>query len=295
MNRAVFEDGAAYVLQAATRLGIEQQINSTVVTNGSILDDSLLSTFKKERVTVVVGLDGPEVADNKLRKPGSDAPSSEVVIANIKKMLAKGVHVCLSTALTPTNLSSASSFGKAFQTLGVKQFGFNLLRGKHLLQIICRSQLDDYYKQAVDSVVTNFLSQGDADFEYQMARRHKAFHGKPFFPTDCFAYGNQFVVHPDGTVNNCPFIPYGGCKLQDLHCYTDFLSLPEIQNFRKRLPLFNPLCQECDAKSICGGGCGWNTLELNGDLLAIDKGACLLTKAAFEVLFTSACQTTVDT
>lgn len=56
------------------------------------------------------------------------------------------------------------------------------------------------------------------------------------------------------------------------------------QQWRARLPLYNPACTPCDAKSICGGGCAWNALELKDDPLAIDDAMCLLTRKVFDQL-----------
>ena len=59
---------------------------------------------------------------------------------------------------------------------------------------------------------------------------------------------------------------------------------PVAQQWRARLPLYNPACAPCDAKSICGGGCAWNALELKDDPLAIDDAMCLLTRKVFDQL-----------
>ena len=59
------------------------------------------------------------------------------------------------------------------------------------------------------------------------------------------------------------------------------------RRWRGRLPLYNSECAPCDAKSICGAGCAWNALELQGDPLALDDAMCLLTRKVFDRLIWS--------
>jgi uncharacterized protein len=105
-----------------------------------------------------------------------------------------------------------------------------------------------------------------------------------YFPTDCNGYGNQLVIDPRGQIGHCPFLPADPDSVHTAPAGFRINRQPTARQWRARLPLYNPACTPCDAKSICGGGCAWNAIELKNDPLAIDDAMCLLTRKVFDQL-----------
>lgn len=276
-------------IAALKRTGkLPANIRVMLSSNGSLFDDELVSVFAKTSTWVAIGCDGPAEYHNAFRVDTYGAPTFELVRLAIAKLVTAGVTAYLSVSITPQNLNAISSFSTIFKSYGVTGFGFNILRGRLLLSLVGGDQLEKYFDDAVQGIMANYAAHPeDRSFEYQMHRKASCYFQKNFFPTDCNGYGNQLVIRPDGSIGTCPFLEN---TIGNVQCLDDKFQQNHAalsQEWRTRLPIFNPECHSCDAKSICGGGCAWNSQELNGNLHAIDKGMCKLNKAAFAHLIWS--------
>ncbi len=270
-------------LQAAGTLP-RHNISLMLCTNGVLVDRQLARFFVDHRVSVAVGCDGPAEAHDAIRRDTNGNATYAQVAEAIHTLVAEGVTTFASASITPHNVAAIDGFSDFFAGLGVTKFGFNFLRGKLLFRLVPRERLEEYYEAATDGVLRNFDNFGGRHLEYQLERKHLAMLERRYFPTDCNGYGNQLVIEPNGQIGNCPFIRGGMANVH--HVADDFRirEHPTVQRWRERLPLHNPDCAPCDAKSICGAGCAWNALELKGDPLALDDAMCLLTRKVFDRL-----------
>ncbi len=84
------------------------------LTNGTILPDTLLDTFReaRDRVTLCVSLDGHTVAMNRMRQApgGMKASTLESILENILRLLQAGVPVEIQTVLSEANCDSLASW-----------------------------------------------------------------------------------------------------------------------------------------------------------------------------------------
>lgn len=261
-----------------------QNLTTMVCTNGVLISQQIASFFRHHRVSVAVGCDGPADDHDAVRRDIHGNATYSQVEAAIKTLVTENVTTFASASITPQNMPRISSFSDFFAGLGVAKFGFNFLRGQLLFRLVAPDQFEAYYEQATDGVLANFDNFGQRHLEYQIERRHMAMLERRYFPTDCNGYGNQLVIDPGGQIGNCPFISADLPSVQSVPGDFRVRSLQAAQQWRSRLPLYNPACVPCDAKSICGGGCAWNALELKGDALAIDDAMCLLTRKVFDQL-----------
>lgn len=271
-------------LQATGDLPTRDRLSLMVCTNGVLLDRRLARFFRDHGISVAVGCDGPAEHHDAIRRDTDGNATFAQVSAAIRTLVEEGVTTFASAAITPQNMHAIEHFSTFFEGLGVAKFGFNFLRGKLLYRLVPPDQLADYYERATDGVLRNFDNFGEQHLEYQLERKHLAMLERRYFPTDCNGYGNQLVVEPTGQVGNCPFIRGDMANVHDAGPDFRIRTQPVVRQWRARLPLYNPSCAPCDAKSICGGGCAWNALELKGDPLALDDGACMLTRKVFDQL-----------
>lgn len=279
-------DAIIFVLEEIANLKsagkIPQNVRVMLSSNGSLFDKELVHILARTSTLVAVGCDGPDEYHNSMRVDNSGATTYDTVRSAIAALVDAGVVTYLSVSVTPRNIQAISSFSTVFKSYGVAGFGFNILRGKLLVSLVGSDQLDKYFDDAVQGIIDNYITHpDDQSFEYQMHRKASAYFQKRFFPTDCNGYGNQLVIRPDGSIGTCPFLEDTLGNVQRLSAEFHEAHARLSRKWRNRLPIFNPECRSCDAKSICGGGCAWNSHELNGDLSAIDKGMCKLNKAAF--------------
>ncbi len=262
-------------------------LNLMVCTNGVLVDRELASFFSDHGVSVAVGCDGPADAHDSIRRDTDGNATYSQVVAAIWTLVDEGVTTFASASITPHNLSAIDGFSDFFAGLGVAKFGFNFLRGKLLFRLVPREDLQEYYEAATDGVLRNLDNFGGQHLEYQLERKHLAMLERRYFPTDCNGYGNQLVIEPSGRIGNCPFIRGDMGSVHDVAEDFRIRDHPTAQRWRARLPLHNPECVPCDAKSICGGGCAWNALELKGDPLAVDDAMRMLTRKVFNQLIWS--------
>ncbi|MQB02221.1 MAG: radical SAM protein, partial [Actinobacteria bacterium] len=267
-------------LQAVGDLPTES-LSVMLCTNGVLVDRAVAAYMRDHRISVAVGCDGPAKAHDAIRRDTDGKGTYDEVATAVRTLVEEGVTTFASASITPHNLGIIDQFSAFFSGLGVAKFGFNFLRGRLLFRLVPQNELEQYYDAATDGVLRNFDNSGQRHMEYQVERKHLAFLERHYFPTDCNGYGNQLVIEPSGQIGNCPFIRGDMANVHDLHPDFRIRSQPVVQRWRARLPLYNPACSPCDAKSICGGGCAWNAMELKGDPLAIDDAMCLLTRKIF--------------
>jgi uncharacterized protein len=254
-----------------------------VCTNGVLISREIARFFRDQGVSVAVGCDGPAEDHNAIRRDTQGNATYTQVAAAITTLVSENVTTYASASITPHNLPRIGEFSRFFAGLGVAKFGFNFLRGKLLFRLVPPEQLAEYYEQASDGVVANYSDFG-RHLEYQVERKHMAMLERRYFPTDCNGYGNQLVIDPRGQIGYCPFLPADADSVDTAPADFRINQQPTALRWRARLPLYNTACAPCDAKSICGGGCAWNALELKGDPLAIDDAMCLLTRKVFDQL-----------
>jgi uncharacterized protein len=271
-------------LQQTGDLPQETNLSIMVCTNGVLVDQPMARYFREHGVSVAVGCDGPAAEHDAIRRDIHDNATYEQVETAIRILVDAGVTTFASASITPHNLERLGNFSEFFEGLGVAKFGFNFLRGKLLFRLVPSDQLQEYYERATDGVLANFDKAGGRHLEYQVERKHLAFLERRYFPTDCNGYGNQLVIEPTGQVGNCPFIRGTMANVNEIPENFRIHTQPLVQQWRARLPLNNPACLPCDAKSICGAGCAWNAEELKGDPLALDDVMCLLTRKIFDRL-----------
>jgi len=272
--------------QAAGTLPADR-LSIMVCTNGVLIDRKLARFFADHNVSVAVGCDGPAEVHDAIRRDTDGNDTYAQVETAIRTLVEEGVTTFASASITPHNLSAIDHFSSFFAGLGVAKFGFNFLRGKLLFRLVPCEDLERYYEAATEGVLNNFDNFDGQHLEYQLERKHLALLERRYFPTDCNGYGNQLVIEPNGQIGNCPFIRGNMANVRDAPGDFRIREDPTVQHWRGRLPLYNSECAPCDAKSICGAGCAWNALELQGDPLALDDAMCLLTRKVFDRLIWS--------
>jgi uncharacterized protein len=285
MNEPALTEAVRYIrqLQEAGDLPADN-LSIMVCTNGVLITTAIARFFRDHDVAVAVGCDGPAADHDAIRRDVDGRATYGQVAAAIKTLVAENVTTFASASITPHNLPRIDEFSNFFAGLGVTKFGFNFLRGKLLFRLVPPGGLAEYYEKATDGVLANFANFGRRHLEYQVERKHLAMLERRYFPTDCNGYGNQLVIDPRGQIGNCPFLSADADNVHSAPPGFRINRRPLAQQWRARLPLYNPACASCDAKSICGGGCAWNALELKDDPLAIDDAMCLLTRKIFDEL-----------
>ena len=283
LNKTTFQVTVEYIRSLRQANRISAQLQLLLVTNGVLIDESVIALCRDNAITVVIGLDGPNDA-NRLRVFPDGAESTTHALNAIHKLTAAGVRTCASVTVSPVNLRRVPEIASWLKSLGVSAFGFNFLRGRALLDFLVDSDLDQYHRKAAAAVINSFLAHGEVGFEYQINKKYRAFSAREFFPADCTCYGNQLVVQANSQMSHCPFVHAGLGDVRVATAAFDVASTSTVADWRRHLPFFNDAFDGCDAISLCGGGCAWGVRDSKGD---IDEGMRAFAEQVFDELIWS--------
>ncbi len=283
LNKPVIKRSLDYLKLKKDNGELPEKTNFMIATNGALVDEETVALCQKHGVTVMVGLDGPKASNDTLKIDGEDNGTFDRIVAAIKLLVAGGVRTFASTSITPFNIDQIDEYADFFKGLGVEKFGFNFLKGRLLLKIVGKENLDGYYRQASRCVIDQARKSGNSGFEYQMEKKQVAFDRQDFFPVDCTCYGNQLVIQPDGQVSNCPFYKAWLGRVSEVGKDFRIWNQSIVQEWRKRLPLYHP----GEAKAMCGGGCAWGSSELKGSPLATDDSSQIFSEEVLNELIWS--------
>lgn len=269
LNKPVIAASLEY-LEAQKATGkLPTRVQYMVATNGLLIDDAFVDLCLKYHVSVAVGLDGDASANDALKIDVEGRPTFDRIVRVIRQLVSAGVPTYASCSITPFNLDQVEEMSGLFRELGVKKFGFNFLRGQKLVELVGKSGVEEYYRQAAKAIIRHARVQVEPGFEFQMEKKALAYSRGDFFPLDCTCYGSQLVIQPDGQVSNCPFFKARLGDVQSLG--TDFRigNQPIVHEWRKRLPIYH----EGDAKALSGGGCAWGMVDQNLSSSVTDIGS----------------------
>jgi radical SAM protein with 4Fe4S-binding SPASM domain len=251
----------------------KKHLHILIPTNGSLINKEIIKLLKKYEIEVVIAIDGPQKINDYYRKNKNDHGTFKQVGKALKLLHKNRIKTFASIAITPVNLNKISTYSLLCKKYHIEQFGFNILKGKTVLEIIPRKNLKKYYTKAATEIIKNFTLSKNPDLEARMRDQYKAFYNGVFPPLDCGGCGTQLVIQPNGDISNCPFLNYNLGNIKTVNKNFKIGGTKIVKIFRQRLPLWNKLYNNDEAKSFNGGGCPWNVKELKGNILAKDDFA----------------------
>lgn len=283
LNKETIKVSLACLKMKKDAKALPLNVNFMIATNGILADDETIAVCKEYKVMVAVGLDGPKDLNDALRVDSDGNGTFDQTVASIKRLVQNGIRTFVSTSITPFNVDQISEYSSFFSGLGVEKFGFNFLKGRMLLKLVGSDGVEDYYRKASRGVIENARKQSRPGFEYQMEKKQASFDQRDFYPVDCTCYGNQLVIQPDGQVSNCPFHKAQLGHIKNTGSDFRIWNQPIVKEWRKRLPLYH----YGEAKAVSGGGCAWSSIELKGNLLAIDDSSQIFSEEVLNELIWS--------
>jgi len=253
-----------------------------VVTNGTLIRDEDIHFFKKHRVTLTFSIDGDEAATaNRVFPDGR--PAFDKITEAYKKCRDAGIDLNVACTLTPATIGNAQeSLRYLIHDLKIKNIGFNALLDNGLLRIP-----DGYDDDAANFVVeAGKILAANHITENRNARRRQVFERRQPCIYDCNAQGGrQIAIAPGGEVGICHE------HISDRqHFVTSVFdefypeSDPVYLDWNQRTPLNMPLCLDCPALGVCGGGCVINTERKTGSIWQPDPRFCKQTLKLLEMI-----------
>jgi len=263
-------------------------LEKRIITNGTLVEGTpreVLRQFKEMRVGVTVSLDGPRWVHDAYRKSQDEKGSFGRIIKGLTILKEAGIEVGLSVTLTPLSIMTISETVALAEKFDVKGIGVNPLIGQGM-RILQDIPLEKYVKQAAQASVTCFHKAREVGIrEDRVSDKRDALSGLGSC-VDCLVpYGGQLAVWPDGTVGVCQ-------ALKEISIGNVGNDPPVMSRKREEiatiwagnLPMFRGECSECGSRAICGGGCAFSALTIDGSLSARDNVLCEYTKKIHQLI-----------
>lgn len=268
-------------LPAILRHARQNDFSITLLTNNTLLSDSLISEFRQTRVRLVkISLYSmqPEIHDAITAKPGS----WQMTVRNIERLVAHDVPVQISCPVMKQNIDSFAAVMRWGERLGVNVKPDLLLTARADLS---RENLDHRLSLGECQGAIGTIIATDDEYRTRMAREYGINNRRS--PDDhlCGVGVSTISIGANGDLYPCPVFPLklgNVAKSPIREVWEQSLPLHELRGVR-----FSDYerCMRCEASDYCGICMGKFYSESGGDRFATSAffcGVAGLTKRAVE-------------
>ncbi|MDO7976483.1 radical SAM/SPASM domain-containing protein [Oceanotoga teriensis] len=229
-------------------------INYSLTTNGTIMDNEMASFIKKEKIYTMISLDGYEEEFQQLRLYKNNKNPYKDIINNIKILENNDVDFYVRSTLTKFNCNSNLYFIKNISS-NIKKLHTNLVVGNK--EIIPNKEMLEKYNS---EIIKNYFSSDGilpSYFNYYISILNK----KSFAGYYCGAGINTITLNPSGDLYVCHRLN------EDKRYFLGNIERDSMENIKKRLALFKNEyykmqnfykyddCKKCWARLMCFNSC----------------------------------------
>ncbi len=222
-------------------------LQSYVITNGSLIDDSILDTLSGINLNMVqITLDGPQTIHDKMRPFLDGQGTYEVIMRNLEKVLSRNLTVMIRTNVNKDTIEQAKG-------LIDDMSGRGLVSGRNVYLELASIYTEDWDSQCG---VDTCLDAADYD-ALRRVKMHAISRGfrirNPFFFDQCFALAaNNFEITPTGDLFSCT--SFVGRSKFCLGNVSEAGFRPIYFEMMAHEP-YDDECVRCPYIPICMGGC----------------------------------------
>jgi len=291
LNAKVLKFAVQYISELQEKNLLPKELLMNINTNGSLLTKDICRLLKKYNIENDISIDGPAEVHNKYRLYPNGKGTFDDVIKGFYLSKKEGVKTCISCTIGKHDMEKLPEIFRWFtDELKANAVGFNPLLWSPEIQT------DELYDQKVAKLLIKCfkIARKKGMYEARMMRKVRAFIEGYTYPFDCCAHGKQLVVSPDGKVGVC----HAYCSSKKF--FTEMKNLdpynhPYWQKWSRISPLNNKECLDCEALTICGGGCPYNAEMKHGNISAIDSSFCNHAKTTLRWLIEDLYEKTIKT
>jgi uncharacterized protein len=273
-------DVMKYIVERTKELQMNMKFN--VVSNGRILSADIIDFIKENKIEIGISIDGLESTNDEMRIDHNDKGTFNKIISTISALSENGVNFGLSCTISKHNMDKIDEIISILEQYNIKGMGYNLPAENGNIVV------SEEEKQII---VKNLMKAEDIIFEKRffedriINRRLKSFVEKKIWLKDCAGYGHQIAITPKGQVGVCHGLWPDEINQKDNIYYDIDVNYtepvkehPTWQEWFNRTPFNMPKCWNCEAISLCGGGCAKNSFLRTSSIWDIDTDICILMK-----------------
>ena len=282
LNKPVLKFAIAYS-QRLARLH-EKKVFYSMTTNGTLLDEEVISLIKRYNFGLMVSLDGTKELHNGQCPTRGGKGSYDLAVAGIKKLMARRRRVtvrCTMAHPAPNMLKLIRFFDS---------FGFSRIVLGRVFNPVYPSlcDLDDgdfreLERQMNEEVVPWMLKELRSGrtpkyhpFSGVVEKRPVEEAGMPISPFRCGACRGTTTVGADGTLYPCH--RFVGMKNWIVGSVSNGPDIHKCKDFwRKYRSFVKTKCFNCWAYPLCKGSCPWEVAQADGTF-KLNESTCVETK-----------------
>ncbi|MGD0080904.1 MAG: radical SAM protein [Methanoregula sp.] len=269
------------------------KVQVSLLTNGSLVDQEAISVFKETKPSISVSIDGPQILHDSARIDEWGDGTYHAAIRGYRRLQDAGLKPgisCTLNAFTIKHIDEIVDF--IIDEIKPQGLGFNILLPQIKGLTPC-SDLD--YEFASLQLIKAFKRLREAGiYEDRVMRRVRPYISQYFHFKDCMGVGGQIVISPSGRFGPCQallgiddqkyfphYINHFASEYQQLTSEIIYKD-PLFFEWCHRFPLNMSECINCQAISVCGGGCPYASMVTDGSIWEIDKRVCFQAKNILE-------------
>lgn len=269
-----------YIISRAKKIPASRVI---IFTNGSLVTKELADYFAKNKVLMLVSLDGPEDVHNKVRKGKDGKGTFGASVKGFNLLKQAGCKLGISAVTGVHNKNKMNRVTGFFDALAPQSVGLNFghyLLGKKNPTVIKMEEFADmltpFYKKMREKNI----------FVENISRFITPFYEERPLLNECQAQGRGFSVDSRGLFGVCKSLLVSDIISAPLaRLRGAFSKEPVFKKWAKRSPFNMKQCAECSMIGVCGGGCTYDAYAVNkGDIFKIDPRLCGYTEKVLEFL-----------
>ena len=258
----------------------DKQINNSLQTNGTLLNDEWCLFLKKHNFLVGLSLDGPEILHNHNRKTADGKNTHKMVVRAIKLMKKHGVEFNILTTVNTINVKEPMNVYDYYLRMGIQYVQFipiveriipiqsrkneSRLARPHDDEPICAlaewSVESEPYGDFLISVFNRWVRHDIGrifimNFEWALSSAIYGVSGTCHYANTC---GRAAIIEHNGDIYACDHYVYPEYKIGNI--LED--DLKEVMTSNKQEVIgkmksegLSETCKTCDVLSLCYGGC----------------------------------------
>ena len=257
MNFKVLKSALAYARERAGALG--KEVNSGLTTNATLLREEVIDWIVENDVGVTVSIDGAREQQDKHRTFSNGMGSYDIIIPNIKQLLARHRRrpVGARVTLTGQNLDVVSIYKHLFEEIGFWEVGFAPVTTSWQREYSIQDDGFQTLLSGFQTLAADFLQSalagrrhGFSNVRDTLEELHKGM--SKAYP--CGAGLGLMGVATDGDVALCH--RFAGSNTHKLGTVFDGVDHTRQDDFLTKHHIANKTdCSTCWARPLCAGGC----------------------------------------
>lgn len=256
LNYPVIKSTILYASKKGKERGLDE-VEFHITTNGTLLNDEIIDFFKDYKIDVLISLDGNSDVHNSKRVFPTGAGTHQIVLDNLKKLLAtKGFHKVSASAVVTKDHRLKNAF-KYLSQFNLKDMKISYVRYQEGGEFALTEEKKQLYLRDMQEIARDCvdkISKGERpqyyNFETKILQLWKGVRKKHFCPAGI----RRFGVSPKGDIYPCGVAAaQGRYKIGDVY---KGLYKRETDDLLKTISIENrKACPGCWARYLCAGGC----------------------------------------